>query len=290
MLQHQGESAKGNPGFPAVQIAEHVVIPQLGLGVWQIDARQVTEVVSAALEAGYRLIDTAQGYDNETGVGRAIAHSPVPREALFITSKLRTRAMGFDGARRGVEASLEALGLDYLDLMLIHWPTLDRERYVGAWKGLIEAREQGLVRSIGVSNFLEHHIEAVIEETGVVPAIDQVETHPYFQQNRPHAYLAARGIAHQAYSPLGHGEVLANEVIADIARNHGRTPAQVVLSWHRQRGSVVIPKSVHPDRLRENLEAVDLTLSEADMGRIAGLDRGEDGRTGSDPDRFNDLY
>ena len=273
-----------------VQLAENLAMPQLGLGVWQIENGQVTDIVREAIDMGYRLIDTAQGYDNEAGVGKGITESSVPREALFVTSKLRTKAMGVEGARKGVEASLRALGLDYLDLMLIHWPTLDRDRYVGAWKGLIQAREEGLVRCIGVSNFLEAHIEAVIEETGVVPRLNQLETHPYFQQKGQLGLLAARGIVHEAYSPLGHGEVLDDRVISEIATRHNRTPAQVILRWHLQRGSVVIPKSEHPDRLRENLAPTEFTLSDADMGRIAGLDRGEAGRTGSDPRQFNDLY
>lgn len=290
MITDRFAAATGEKLTPEVQLSEQNAIPQLGFGVWQIDNDKVGEAVAAALEAGYRLFDTAQGYDNEQGVGEALRSSDVPRSELFVTSKLRTRAMGRDGALAGVRASLEALGLDYLDLMLIHWPTLDPERYVGAWEGLVEAREEGLVRNIGVSNCLPHHIERMIEATGVVPAVDQIETHPYFQQAEMLKYLRGRGIRHQSYSPLGSGEVLDDAVIGEIARTHERSPAQVILRWHLQRDSIVIPKSVHPDRIRENFQVFDFSLSEAEMGRIAALDQGEGGRTGSDPDQFDNLY
>lgn len=277
-------------GTPLVALNDHDFIPQIGLGVWQIDNAEVGEAIATALDMGYRMIDTAQGYDNEAGVGLALRNAELARSELFVTSKLRTRAMGREGALAGVRASLETLGLDYLDLMLIHWPTLDPERYVGAWQGLVEAREEGLVRNIGVSNCLPHHIERMIDETGVVPVVDQIETHPYFQQPEMLQYLRHRGIRHEAYSPLGSGTVLDDEAIASIAAARGRSPAQVILRWHLQRGSIVIPKSVTPDRIRENFEVFDFTLSEAEMARIAGLDDPQNGRTGSDPDRFNDLY
>lgn len=275
---------------PKVALNEQNYIPQLGFGVWQIDNDKVGDAVRVALDTGYRLFDTAQGYDNEQGVGEALRDGGVARSELFITSKLRTKAMGHDGALEGVKTSLDTLGLDYLDLMLIHWPTLDPERYVGAWKGLVEAREEGLVRNVGVSNCLPHHIERMIDETGIVPAVDQIETHPHFQQKDMLAYLRGRGIRHESYSPLGSGEVLDDEVIGAIAAAQGRSPAQVILRWHLQRDSIVIPKSETPERIRENFEVFDFSLSDAEMGRIAGLDRGEEGRTGSDPDKFNDLY
>ncbi|WP_423065040.1 aldo/keto reductase [Devosia sp. CN2-171] len=277
-------------GTPSVALNDRDFIPQIGFGVWQIANDEVGDAIATALDAGYRMIDTAQGYDNEAGVGLALRNAELPRSELFVTSKLRTRAMGREGALAGVRASLETLGLDYLDLMLIHWPTLDPERYVGAWQGLVEAREEGLVRNIGVSNCLPHHIERMIDETGVVPVVDQIETHPYFQQPEMVEYLRNRGIRHEAYSPLGSGTVLGDEVIASIAGARERSPAQIILRWHLQRGSIVIPKSVTPDRIRENFEVFNFTLSEAEMARIAGLDDPEHGRTGSDPDRFNDLY
>lgn len=275
---------------PQVTLNERESIPQLGFGVWQIDNDKVGDAVAVALDAGYRMFDTAQGYDNEAGVGEALRAADVPRSELFVTSKLRTKAMGREGALAGVRASLETLGLDYLDLMLIHWPTLDPERYVGAWQGLVDAREEGLVKNIGVSNCLPHHIERMIDETGVVPAVDQIETHPHFQQDEVRHYLQGRGIHHQSYSPLGSGTVLDDAIIASIAETYERSPAQVILRWHLQRESIVIPKSVTPARIRENFDVFDFSLSDADMGRIAGLDDPENGRTGSDPDRFNDLY
>jgi 2,5-diketo-D-gluconate reductase A len=277
-------------GTPSLALNDHDFIPQIGFGVWQIDNAAVGEAIATALDSGYRMIDTAQGYDNEAGVGVALRNADLARSELFVTSKLRTRAMGREGALAGVRASLETLGLDYLDLMLIHWPTLDPERYVGAWQGLVEAREEGLVRNVGVSNCLPHHIERMIDETGVVPVVDQIETHPYFQQPEMLGYLRARGIRHEAYSPLGSGTVLDDKIIASIAETYERSPAQIILRWHLQRGSIVIPKSVTPDRIRENFEVFDFTLRDGDMGRISGLDDPENGRTGSDPDRFNDLY
>jgi 2,5-diketo-D-gluconate reductase A len=275
---------------PGIELSNFLTIPQLGFGVWQIDNNEVVDAVGHALATGYRLIDTAQGYDNEEGVGRAIRESAVPRGDIFLTSKLRTKAMGLDGAQRGVEASLQALGTDYLDLMLIHWPTPAHNQYVDTWKGLIAARENGLVRAVGVSNFTRAQLERIIDETGVIPVVDQIETHPHFQQPDMLAYFADRGIHHQAYSPLGSGQVLDDPVIAKIARTVGKSPAQVILRWHIQRGSIVIPKSTHAERIDENFDVFDFTLDDADMGRIHRLDDPANGRTGSDPETFNDLY
>ncbi|CAN7653916.1 aldo/keto reductase [Devosia sp. LjRoot16] len=275
---------------PAIELSEFTSIPQLGLGVWQIENDKVVPTVTAALEAGYRLIDTAQGYDNEQGVGEAIKSSTVERSEIFVTSKLRTKAMGHEGALAGVRESLAALQLDYLDLMLIHWPTPAHDKYVETWKGLIEAKEQGLVKAIGVSNFTIEQLERIIGETGIVPAVDQVETHPHFQQKGLLPHLAARGIRHEAYSPLGSGEVLDDPIIGEIAASLGKSPAQVIIRWHLQRGSIVIPKSETPERIRENFDVFGFTLSDGEMGRIAGLDDPTNGRTGSDPETFNDLY
>jgi 2,5-diketo-D-gluconate reductase A len=275
---------------PLVEFNEFVAIPQLGLGVWQIENDKVVPTVIAALEAGYRLIDTAQGYDNETGVGEALRNGPVSRSDVFVTSKLRTKAMGHDGALKGVEQSLKDLQLDQLDLMLIHWPTPAHDQYVDTWKGLIAARDQGLVRSIGVSNFTEAQLERLIGETGVVPVVNQIETHPHFQQKQMVPYLAGRGIRHEAYSPLGSGAVLDDPVIGEIAAASGKSPAQIIIRWHLQRGSIVIPKSETPERIRENFDVFGFTLSAGEMGRIAGLDDPAGGRTGSDPETFNALY
>lgn len=278
------------PSTPVIELNEFAAIPQLGLGVWQVENDRVVPTVTAALRTGYRLVDTAQGYDNERGVGEAIRSSGLKRSDIFITSKLRTKAMGIEGALVGVRESLAALQLDHLDLMLIHWPTPAHDKYVETWKGLIEAREAGLVRSIGVSNFTIEQLERIIGETGVVPAVDQVETHPHFQQKQLLPYLASRGIRHESYSPLGSGAVLDDPIIGEIAAGIGRSPAQVIIRWHLQRGSIVIPKSETPERIRENFDVFGFTLSEGEMGRISGLDDVANGRTGSDPETFNDLY
>ena len=290
MMHDQAQAAANATSTPSIQLGEQLTIPQLGFGVWQIENGKVVDAVSHALSVGYRLIDTAQGYDNEPGVGEAIRDSAVPRSDIFLTSKLRTKAQGRDGALRGVQESLDALGVDYLDLMLIHWPTPAHNKYVETWQGLIQAREDGLVRSIGVSNFTQAQLERIIDETGIVPAVDQIETHPYFQQREMLPYLAGRGIHHESYSPLGSGEVLDDPIIGAIAAAYGKSPAQIILRWHLQRGSIVIPKSEHAERIEENFDVFGFTLDDADMGRIAGLDKGEPGRTGSNPETFNDLY
>ena len=290
MMHDQAQAAANATSTPSIQLGEQLTIPQLGFGVWQIENGKVVDAVSHALSVGYRLIDTAQGYDNEPGVGEAIRDSAVPRSDIFLTSKLRTKAQGRDGALRGVQESLDALGVDYLDLMLIHWPTPAHNKYVETWQGLIQAREDGLVRSIGVSNFTQAQLERIIDETGIVPAVDQIETHPYFQQKEMLPYLAGRGIHHESYSPLGSGEVLDDPIIGAIAAAYGKSPAQIILRWHLQRGSIVIPKSEHAERIEENFDVFGFTLDDADMGRIAGLDKGEPGRTGSNPETFNDLY
>jgi 2,5-diketo-D-gluconate reductase A len=276
--------------FERITLGERTSIPQLGFGVWQIDNEDVPRAVGHALEVGYRLIDTAQGYDNEQGVGKALSDTTVARSEIYLTSKLRTKAMGVEGALKGVQESLQALGVDYLDLMLIHWPTPAHDKYVETWRGLIEAREQGLVRDIGVSNFTREQLERIIGETGIVPVLDQIETHPHFQQKQMLAYLASKAIRHEAYSPLGSGEVLDDPIIGELAASRNKSPAQIILRWHLQRGSIVIPKSVTPERIEENFDVLGFTLSEAEMGRISGLDDPENGRAGSDPETFNDLY
>lgn len=276
--------------FERISLGERTVIPQLGFGVWQIDNDEVPKAVRHALDVGYRLIDTAQGYDNEEGVGRALRETAVDRSEIFLTSKLRTKAMGVDGALNGVEESLRTLAVDYLDLMLIHWPTPAHDQYVETWRGLIEARQQGLVRNIGVSNFTRDQLERIIGETGIVPVVDQIETHPHFQQKQMLHYLAGRGIRHEAYSPLGSGEVLDDPTLQELAEARGKSPAQIILRWHLQRGSIVIPKSVTLERIEENFDVLGFSLDDAEMGRISGLDDPANGRTGSDPETFNDLY
>lgn len=276
-------------GVPLLDLNDARRLPQLGFGVWQVSNEKVTPAVATALEAGYRAVDTAQGYDNEAGVGAALAASGIPREQLYVTSKLRTKLLGYDDAMRGIDLSLKALKLDYLDLFLIHWPAPARDLYVKTWKAFVGMKEQGLVRSIGVSNFLPEHIDRLIAETGVVPAVNQIEIHPEFQQRDVRAYHASNQIQLESYSPLGSGAVLDNPVVGDIAKRLGRSPAQVIIRWHIQEGLAVIPKSVTPERIRQNLAVFDFVLDDADMGKIAGLDR-PDGKTNSDPATFNDLF
>ena len=282
----------GGPGarVPLVELADGAHIPQLGFGVWQVENEKATPAVLEAIKAGYRLIDTAQGYDNEEGVGEAIAQSGVNRVDLFVTSKLRTRSMGYEGTLEGVQESLNKLGVDYLDMFLIHWPTPARDNYVETWRALIKAREDGLVRSIGVSNFLVPHLERIISETGVAPVVNQIETHPLYQQRDMRDFHRRNSIQQESYSPLGTGAVLKNHTIAKIAEKHGKSPAQAVIRWHIQEGLVVIPKSVTPERIRENLEVFDFVLDTDDMRRIASLDDPKNGKTGSKPEDFNDLY
>jgi 2,5-diketo-D-gluconate reductase A len=276
--------------IPLIDLADGQRIPQLGFGVWQIDNDDVVPAVTTALNVGYRAIDTAQGYDNESGVGAAIRQSGLPRDSLFITSKLRTKLLGYDEAQRGIAQSLEALGLDALDLFLIHWPCPALDRYVDAWRGLIAAQNNGLVRSIGVSNFLPEHITRIIDETGVTPVVNQIDTHPHYQQRDVRDFHAQHGIAIEAYSPLGTGSVLDDPVIAGIAERHGKEPAQVIIRWHLQEGRIVIPKSVHPDRIKANLDVFSFALDDDDMARIESVDDPVNGKSGSDPATFNDLY
>lgn len=275
-------------GVPFAPLNDGNAIPQLGFGVWQVPNDEVTKAVTEAIRAGYRHIDTAQGYDNEAGVGRAIREADIDREQLFITSKIRTKSMGPD-ARKGIEESLKALGLDYLDMFLIHWPIPAHNNYVETWKAFIKAREEGLVRTIGVSNFLPEYLGRIIDETGVAPAINQVETHPYYQQRDVRQFHFQNRIQLESYSPLGGGEVLEDPAIAEIARKHGKTPAQVIIRWHLQEGLVAIPKSTHVERIRDNLDVFGFELDEADMGRIAGLDK-PDGKQLDDPATNNAIW
>jgi len=268
------------PDQPTLLFHDGNRMPQLGLGFWQVTNAQ--EVAAAGLGAGYRLLDTAQGYGNETEVGRAIARSGLPREEVFVTTKLRNAAHARDDALRAFDASMAALGLDRLDLMLIHWPRPAQDRYVEAWRVLIELRDAGRIRSIGVSNFGPMELARLEAETGVVPVLNQIELHPRFQQHPLRALHGRMGIVTQSWSPLGQGGLLGDPVIGRIARRLGRSPAQVVIRWHLQEGLSPIPKSAHPDRIRANFEVWDLTLDENDMEAIARLDR-RDGRVGPDP-------
>ena len=273
-----------HPAVPTLEIRGAAPIPQLGYGVFKVDPDIAADVSAQALAAGYRHIDTAKIYGNEEGVGRAIAESGIPREELFVTTKLWDDAHAFDDAIAACEASLERLGLDYVDLYLIHWAVPSQGQHVEAWKALIALQERGLVRAIGVSNFPAQQLAEVIEDTGVVPAIHQIELHPYFQQRELRAIHAEHGILTEAWGPLGQGksDLLENPAVTAIAEAHGATPAQVVLAWHLAHGIVTIPKSVTPSRIVENLAAAELELTADEVAAIDALDR-EDGRGGTDP-------
>lgn len=260
-------------------------IPQVGLGVWRTPANDAAVVVRTALEAGYRAVDTAAIYGNEAGVGAGVRASGVPRDDVFVTTKLWNESQGYDRALRAFDKSLERLGLDHVDLYLIHWPCPQQELYLESWKALIRLREDGRARSIGVSNFAPEHLDRIIHETGVVPAVNQIELHPRFQQASLRAANAAAGVLTESWSPLGQGQILEDPVIAGLAAKHGVTPAQVVIRWHVQLGLIVIPKSVTPARIVQNLDVFGFVLDRDDMAAMASLDTAE-GRIGPDPASF----
>ena len=276
--------------IPSIRLNDGHHIPQLGFGVWQVGNDEVTEAVLTAIEAGYRSIDTAQGYDNEPGVGKAIAECGLPREDLFVTSKLRTRDQGYDATLKSFMGTLDRLGLDYLNLFLIHWPVPAHDRYSDTWRAFVQLQRDGRIRSIGVSNFLNDHIERIVADSGVTPAVNQIELHPYYQQRDVREFHRRHNIAIESYSPLGSGKGLLDDpAITGIAARHGKSPAQAVLRWHLQQGLIVIPKSVHADRIRANLDVFDFELSEGDMASLNALDR-RNGKTGSDPATNNSLW
>lgn len=269
---------------PNLTFNDGSTIPQLGYGVWQVEDDVAEKVVAQAFEAGFRHIDTAKIYGNEEGVGRAIANSGLPADQLFITTKLWNADQGYESTLAAFEKSMELLGLETLDLYLIHWMQPKQDKYVDTWKALIELQKRGRVKSIGVSNFTAEGLQRLIDETGVTPAIHQIELHPYFNQSDLRAFGASTGILTQAWSPLGQGgELLNDPVVTGIADKHGATPAQVVIAWHLAIGNVVIPKSVTESRIRENFAALEVTLDDADVEAINGLDRGAAGRIGPDP-------
>jgi 2,5-diketo-D-gluconate reductase A len=277
--------ASSTTQVPNLPLRDDGEIPQLGFGVFQIPPEDTAEVVTRAFETGYRHIDTAAAYENEAGVGQAVRASGLSREEVFVTTKLANPDQGYESAKRALRASLDKLELGHVDLYLIHWPIPSKDRYLDTWKAFIELQQEGLTRSIGVSNFQPDHLDRIIEETGVSPVINQVELHPYLQQAKLRAAHAERGIVTEAWSPLGQGQVLDDPVLKEIAEAHGKSAGQVVLRWHIQLGNVVFPKSATPERIAENFDIFDFELSDDDMSAIEGIDKGE--RIGPDPDDFS---
>ncbi|AZO06539.1 MULTISPECIES: aldo/keto reductase [unclassified Mesorhizobium] len=257
-------------------------IPQIGLGVWQVDPDITAKVVRWGIEAGYRLIDTAEGYRNEEGVGEAIRAAGVPRNELFITSKLRNGAHQRDAALRAFDDTMQKLGIDRIDLFLIHWPVPSQNKYVEAWKTLVELKQAGRIKSVGVSNFNQDHLERIIGETGVTPVVNQIELHPRFQQRDKRDFHKKHNIHIESWSPLGSGRLLSDPTLEKLAKKHGKSVAQVIIRWHLQEGLIVIPKSIHQERIAGNFDVFGFELDEDDMQTIRGLDSA-DGRTGPDP-------
>ncbi len=269
---------------PTVTLNNGVEIPQLGFGVFQVPYDETAAAVTAALETGYRSIDTAAVYGNETGVGRALAASGLPRDELFVTTKLWNADQGYDATLRAFDASLAKLGLDHVDLYLIHWPTPARDLYRESWRALERLAGEGRVRAAGVSNFQPGHLRRLTEDATLTPAVNQIELHPGLQQAELRAFHAEHGIVTEAWSPLAQGAVLGERAITDLAARHGKSPAQIVLRWHLQLGNVVIPKSVTPARIRENFDVFDFALTDEEMRTVSALDRGM--RTGPHPDEL----
>ncbi len=271
---------------PLLRLNDGHRIPQLGVGTLAVPDDQAQQVVTDALRAGYRHIDTASLYGNEAGVGRAVAGSGLARDDVFVTTKLHTPDQGYDATLRAFDRSLGLLGLDHVDLYLIHWPAPARGLYVESWRALVRIRDEGRARSIGVSNFREADLRRVIDDSGVVPAVNQVELHPTFAQEKLRAVHHELGILTEAWSPLGNGHDLEEPAVREVARERGRSPAQVVIRWHLQRGTALFPKSASRERLAENLDVFDFTLDADEMAALGRLDRGL--RLGGDPARNND--
>ncbi|HWF42646.1 MAG TPA: aldo/keto reductase [Acidothermaceae bacterium] len=274
---------------PMIELRDGALIPQLGFGVFQIPPDETADAVETALQIGYRHIDTAEMYQNERGVGQGIRAAGLDRSAVYITSKLNNGFHRPDDARRAFDDTLTALDTDYVDLFLIHWPlpTLYDGDYVSTWQTLEQFKNEGRARSIGVSNFQVPHLQRLAQQTETTPAVNQIEVHPYFTNDTVRAYGAEHSIATEAWSPIAQGNVLGDPVVQRIAKAAGKTPAQVVLRWHIQRGDTVFPKSVTPQRVRENFALFDFELTDTDIDALTGLDKGEAGRTGPNPDQFD---
>ncbi|WP_353829336.1 aldo/keto reductase [Agromyces sp. SYSU T0242] len=271
---------------PRIQLNDGHSIPQLGFGVFLVDPPETERIVADALEVGYRHLDTARIYGNEEGVGRAIARSGVPRDELYVTTKLWNDDQGTQSTLDAFQGSLDRLGLEYVDLYLIHWPVPSKDRYVETWRAFEQIRESGRARSIGVSNFMAPHLQRLVDETDVVPAIDQIELHPAHQQPETTAFAAEHGIGIESWGPLGQGKYPLLELpeVVEVADAHGKSPAQVVIRWHLQRGFIVFPKSNRRERMAENFDVFDFELSSGEMERVNDLERA--GRVGPDPAHF----
>lgn len=274
---------------PTVTLNNGTTIPQLGFGVYQVPPEETERAVSTALEIGYRHIDTAQMYGNEAGVGRAIKASGIPRDEIYVTTKLNNGFHEPAAAKAAFEQSLRELQLDHVDLFLIHWPLPTRfgGDFVSTWRAVADLAAQGGTRSAGVSNFQPDHLRRIVEDTGVVPAVNQIEVHPYLTNETAREASKRLGIAVEAWSPIAQGAVLDDPVIVELAEKYGKTPAQVTLRWHLERGDIVFPKSVTPERVKENFALFDFALTDDELKRIASLDKGEEGRTGPHPDTFD---
>ena len=273
---------------PTVTLNDGTALPVIGLGTVQSEGEDMAATVTVALDSGYRLIDTALRYETEPGVGRAVAASSVPREDILITTKIPGRLHGYDEAKESARTSLDNLGVDYIDLLLIHWPLPKVDKYIDTWRAMIDLQKEGVVRSIGVSNFTVAHLDRLVSETSVVPSVNQIELHPYFSQADLRAYHAEHGIVTESWSPLGRGsELLTAPPVAEAAAAHGVSAGQVVLRWHIQLGAVPLPKSSNPDRQKQNLDIFGFELTDDEMAAISGLERGR--IWGQDPDEYEEF-
>jgi 2,5-diketo-D-gluconate reductase A len=274
---------------PRIDLLDGTTIPQLGLGVFQVPPEQTEETVLTAFEVGYRHIDTAQMYGNEEGVGAALRNAGIPRDDVYVTTKLNNNNHRPEDVRRSFDESLQKLGLDRIDLFLVHWPLPTRYDgdFVTTWRAMAELLEDGRLTSVGVSNFEPDHLQRIVDETGVVPVVNQIEVHPFFGNEAARAASLDHGTKVEGWAPIAKGQVNDDPVIKEIAEGHGKTPAQVALRWHVERGDIVFPKSVRRERLEENFAIFDFSLSAEEVDRISALDRGEDGRTGPNPNTFD---